>query len=85
MATRASVRRRFGRPPGHNDIVSYYMGAFGVFDGLTLGLIAVATWQNYTDVDKLVYQEAAALRVLHAGAFELASERMHTYNTLVSP
>ena len=65
-ATRPLARRLFGRPPGHNDAVSYYMGAFGVFYGLTLGLIAVATWQNYTDVDKLVAQEAAALRVVHA-------------------
>jgi hypothetical protein len=66
IATRAPVRRLFGRPPGHNDIVSYYLGALGVFYGLTLGLIAVATWQNYIEVDKLVEQEAAALRVLHA-------------------
>ncbi len=66
VATRAPARRLFGRPPGHNDIVSYYLGTFGVFYGLTLGLIAVATWQNYTEVDKLVNQEAAALRVLHA-------------------
>ncbi len=66
LATRAPVRRLFGPPPGHNDMVSYYLGAFGVFYGLTLGLIAVATWQNYTEVDKLVAQEAAALRVLHA-------------------
>lgn len=66
LATRAPARRRFGPPPGHNDIVSYYMQAIGVFYGLTLGLIAVATWQNYTEVDKLVAQEAAALRVLHA-------------------
>jgi hypothetical protein len=42
------------------------MEAFGVFYGLTLGLIAVATWQNFMDVDKLVAQEAATLRVLHA-------------------
>jgi hypothetical protein len=65
-ATRSLARRLFGRPPGHNDVVSYYMGAFGVFYGLTLGLIAVATWQNYIDVDKLVAQEAASLRVVHA-------------------
>jgi hypothetical protein len=65
-ATRRLALRLFGRPPGHNDVVSYYMGAFGVFYGLTLGLIAVATWQNYTDVDKVVSQEAASLRVLHA-------------------
>src|SRR5262249_33927396 len=42
------------------------MEAFGVLDGLTVGLIAVATWQSYSEVDKLVAQEAAALRVLHA-------------------
>jgi hypothetical protein len=66
LATRSKARLLFGRPPGHNDVVSYYLGAFGVLYGLTLGLIAVATWQNYTDVDKLVAQEAATLRVLHA-------------------
>ena len=66
LVTRGPARRLFGPPPGHNDIVSYYMGAFGVFYGLTLGLIAVATWPNYTEVMKLVEQEAAALRVLHA-------------------
>lgn len=66
VTTRTLARRLFGPPPGHNEIVSYYMEAFGVLYGLTLGLIAVATWQNYTEVDKLVAQEAAALRVLHA-------------------
>ncbi len=66
LLTRAQARRLFGRPPGNNEIVSYYLEAFGVFYGLTLGLIAVATWQNYTEVQKLVAQEAAALRVLHA-------------------
>ena len=64
VATRPLVRRAFGPPPGHNDVVSYYLGAFGVFYGLTMGLIAVATWQNFTDLDGLVAEEAAALRVL---------------------
>ena len=66
LATRAPARRLFGRPPGQNDTVSAYMEAIGVLYGLTLGLIAVATWQHYTEVDKLVEQEAAVLRVLHA-------------------
>jgi hypothetical protein len=66
LATRSLTHRLFGPPPGHNDMVSYYLEAFGVLYGLTLGLIAVATWQNYTEVMKLVAQEAAALRVLHA-------------------
>ena len=67
VASRPLVRRALGPPPGHNDVVSYYLGAFGVFYGLTLGLIAVATWQNFADLDGLVNREAAALRVLDRG------------------
>jgi hypothetical protein len=66
LATRGSVRRLYGPPPGHNEVVSYYLGAFGVFYGLALGLIAVATWQNFVDLGSLVAEEAAALRVLDA-------------------
>jgi hypothetical protein len=64
VASRPHVRRVFGPTPGHNDLVSYYLGAFGVFYGLTIGLIAVASWQNLADLDGLVNREAAALRVL---------------------
>ena len=68
LATRGLARRLYGPPPGANDVVSYYLGAFGVFYGLTLGLIAVASWQNFTDLDRLVAEEAAALRVLDRSA-----------------
>ena len=68
LATRGPVRRLFGPPPGANDVVSYYLGAFGVFYGLTLGLIAVASWQNFADLDRLVAEEAAVLRVLDRSA-----------------
>jgi hypothetical protein len=64
VASRPSVRRVFGPPPGHNDVVSYFLGAFGVFYGLTIGLIAVASWQNLADLEGLVNREASALRVL---------------------
>ena len=33
----------------------------GVFYGLAMGLIAVATWENYTDIDGVVSTEAAAV------------------------
>jgi Protein of unknown function (DUF4239) len=49
----------------HNDLVSYFLGAIGVFYGLALGLIAVATWENYTEVDAVVTSEAAALTSLY--------------------
>jgi Protein of unknown function (DUF4239) len=68
LASRPLVRRSFGPPPGQNDVVSYYLGAFGVFYGLTIGLIAVATWQNLNDLDGLVNRGASALRVLERDA-----------------
>ena len=45
--------------------MSYFLGAMGVFYGLALGLIAVATWENYTEVDAVVTSEAAALTSLY--------------------
>ena len=80
LASRSLVRRSFGPPPGHNDVVSYYLGAFGVFYGLTIGLIAVATWQNLSDMEELVQQEASALRVLDrsvSGYPEPARSELH--------
>lgn len=61
FATRPMVRRLLG-PEGHcNDVVSYFFAGIGVFYGLALGLIAVATWENYTDIDGVVGTEAAAV------------------------
>ena len=47
--------------PVHNDIVSFVFSGIGVFYRLALGLIAVATWEDFTDVDGLVGKEAALL------------------------
>ena len=50
---------------GTNDLVGYVLSCFCVFYGLLLGLIAVAVYQNYTDVEKNVGREAIALRALY--------------------
>lgn len=50
---------------GINDIVGYGLSAFGVFYGLLLGLLAVATYQNNTDVSNTVAKEAACLGALY--------------------
>jgi hypothetical protein len=44
---------------GTNGIVGYILSCFCVFYGLLLGLIAVAAYQNYADVDSVVQSEAA--------------------------
>jgi hypothetical protein len=65
LITRPLVKRLVGASAKHNDIVSYFLAALGVFYGLALGLIAVATWENYTEVDAVVTAEAAALTSLY--------------------
>jgi hypothetical protein len=59
--SRPIVGRIVGASSKHNDVVSYFFAAVGVFYGLALGLIAVATWENYTEVDGVVSAEAAAV------------------------
>src|SRR5262249_59194315 len=61
LITRPVVKRIVRGTSQHNDVVSYFFAGIGVFYGLALGLIAVATWENYTDIDGVVGTEAAAV------------------------
>jgi hypothetical protein len=65
MLLTAPIVRRVLAKGDHNDIVSYFLSACGVFYGITLGLIAVGAWQSFSDVDTKVSAEAAALAALH--------------------
>jgi Protein of unknown function (DUF4239) len=63
--SRPIVRRLVGGSSKHNDVVSYFFAGIGVFYGLALGLIAVATWENFTEIDGVVNTEAAAVASLY--------------------
>ena len=63
--TRPLVRRVVGGLDKYNDAVNYYFAAIGVLYGLTLGLIAVGTWENFNEVDGKVSKEADALGSLY--------------------
>jgi hypothetical protein len=65
LLTRPIVRRLVDGSSKHNDLVSFFFASMGVFYGLALGLIAVATWENYTEIDAVVSSEAAALGSLY--------------------
>ena len=65
FATRPLVKQLLGASSSHNDVVSYFFAGIGVFYGLALGLIAVATWENYTQIDGVVGTEAAAVASLY--------------------
>jgi len=60
-ATRKWVREVHGTEHSHNEIVGFYLGAVFLFYGITLGLIAVGTWEVYSDVDNKIGEEASAL------------------------
>ncbi len=56
-----SRRRIHARWSKHRDAVGFYVSAIGVIYAVLLAMIAVAAWQNYTDVDRVVAEEANAL------------------------
>jgi hypothetical protein len=62
---RPFVRTQLGAT---NDLVGYVLSSYGVFYGLLLGLLAVAAYQNYSQVEITVTQEAAALAALYQDA-----------------
>ena len=48
-----------------NETLGEFLQYFGVMYGLLLGLLAVATYQNHTDVEKAVSSEASSLAALY--------------------
>jgi hypothetical protein len=66
-ATRKWVRRVHGEEHSHNDIVGFYLAAICVYYGITLGMLAIGTWQAYSDVDTKVGEEASVLAALYRG------------------
>ena len=63
--TRRWVRRLHQVEHSHNDIVGFYLAAITVFYGITLGLVAVGTWETYSDVQNKVDHEAISLGALY--------------------
>ena len=65
FTTRRFVRRQHKEDHSHNDIVSYFLAAVTVFYGITLGLLAVATWTNYAATEDKVDHEAQVVASLY--------------------
>jgi len=59
------VRSRLSSDFRLNEILGDFLQCFGVIYGLLLGLLAVATYQNHTDVEKAVSSEASSLAALY--------------------
>lgn len=63
--TRRFAKRVHIEDHSHNDIVCYYLAAVTVFYGITLGLVAVGTWNNYSAVQDRVDHEAQTVASLY--------------------
>lgn len=48
-----------------NEQVSFFMSSIGVFYGITLGLVAVGTWESFEQVQERVSRETAMLGALY--------------------
>jgi hypothetical protein len=65
LLVRKKVEKWLGKPPAQNEVISYYIAATGVVYGITLGLIAVGAWDNYSHVGVKVEEEAAKLSAVY--------------------
>jgi hypothetical protein len=65
LLTRKWARRWIGEPPANNEAVNYYFASAGVFYGITLGMITVVAWDNFSEIEQASGQEAAALAALY--------------------
>lgn len=67
VIVRRFLPRWFG-DKDYNEMVGQFLSASGVFFGITLGLLSVGAWENFTGVEDAVAQEAtdigACYRVL---------------------
>jgi Protein of unknown function (DUF4239) len=80
--TRGIVKKLWGEH-AQNDLVSFYLAAIAVFYGVSLGLIAVGAWENYTEVDNKVAQEASSLAAMWRDANSYPEPARQTMRTLL--
>ena len=59
------LRAFMARQPRINELVAHTTSGFSLFYGLLLGLLAVAAYQNYDEVKRNVFNEAASLATLY--------------------
>jgi Protein of unknown function (DUF4239) len=62
------VKRIAGNDGEFNDLVVTTLGTVGVFFGITLGLISVGVWEQFSQINSNVGSEASSLAVLHQSA-----------------
>ncbi|MEY4685392.1 MAG: hypothetical protein RLZ25_1851 [Pseudomonadota bacterium] len=65
LAFRGWIYRTFDVHAEMNEMTGAIFSGVGVLYGLLLGLVAVATWENFDAVDEIVSKEAASVAALY--------------------
>jgi hypothetical protein len=68
LLSRRWVRKLHRTECSQNDVVSYFLAAASVFYGVTLGLITVGVWTNYSNAQDKVDAEAEAIAGMYRAA-----------------
>lgn len=63
--SKKTFHKKLSYAQDRNDQVAFFMSVLGVFYGITLGLVAVGTWENFESVQEKVTAEAATLGALY--------------------
>jgi hypothetical protein len=71
---RKRIETWVGPYPGQNDVVGIVSSTLGIFFGITLGLVAVGTWDTFNSMDTLAQREVLT-----------ATNLQRTLNTLPEP
>ena len=66
LFVRPFLRLFVGRRAGLNDVVGYVLSFVSVIYGVLLGMLAVVTYQNLTEADR-IYQQTVVTRVMPIG------------------
>jgi Protein of unknown function (DUF4239) len=61
----SKLEKKLGLTAEHNNIVAIFLGMSGVFYGITLGLIAVGTFENFNSTEDKVTNESSSLAALY--------------------
>ena len=68
LLLRRWVPRDDGQLTEWDRVLRYVMAAYGVLYGVTLALIAAASYENYREVEEIVLQETTSVAVLYRDA-----------------
>jgi Protein of unknown function (DUF4239) len=62
----SSFEKKLGLTTENNSIVAIFLGLSGVFYGITLGLIAVGTFENFNQTENVINNESSSLGALYS-------------------